>query len=330
MVKKSTYLIQRLALMVVSLFTVITLLFLMFRLLPGDPSTVLVSPRFSEEHRQALLERHGLTEPLYIQYIRYWENLLQGDLGTSFQHNSAVLPFILDRTINTIVITVPAVFLAFTFGPLIGTNFAWHRNDRLDNYGTGFILIAYAAPVFWTGMLAIMFFSFYLGWLPVGGMRSATYVETSLAGRFLSLDFLRHAILPLVIFFLWRLSGPTLVTRNTMIDLMGSPFLRLKRAQGLSERRIKYKHAMRSSLLPLVHLSALAVGFAFGGSIILETVFSWPGLGRAMWNAVLASDYPVAQGAFLMISTIIIVLNFVVDVISVYLDPRITEEGVQL
>lgn len=330
MVNKSRYVLQRLGLMLVSLFAVITLLFLMFRLMPGDPSTVLVSPRFSNEQREALLAQYGLTEPLHVQYLKYWQNLLQGNLGVSFQHSEPVFPLILDKTLNTIVITLPAVLLAFTLGPLIGTNFAWYRNQSLDNYGTGLILVAYAAPVFWTGMLAIMVFSFYLGWLPVGGMRSATYTETSVLGRFLAWDFLRHAILPLLIFFLWRLSGPTLVTRNTMIDLMEEPFLKLKRAEGLSERRLKYRHAMRNSLLPLVHLSALAIGFAFGGSIILETVFSWPGLGRAMWEAVLASDYPMAQAAFIMISTIIIVLNFVVDVISVFIDPRIAEEGVQL
>jgi peptide/nickel transport system permease protein len=325
---KSRFIIQRLTLTIVSIIAVITILFLMFRLMPGDPSTVLVSPRFSAEQREALLARYGLTEPLHIQYIKYWQNLLQGSLGISFQNSQPVLPLIIDKTLNTLAITLPAVVLAFVFGPLIGTNFAWHRNGRLDNFGTGLVLVAYAAPVFWTGMLAIMVFSFYAGWLPVGGMRSVTYTETSLLGRFISWDFLRHATLPLIIFFLWRLSGPTLVTRNTMIDIIDEPFIRLKRAEGLSERRLKYAHATRNSLLPLVHLSALALGFAFGGSIILETVFSWPGLGRAMWDAVLASDYPMAQGAFIMISMIIILLNFVVDVISVFIDPRVASEEI--
>lgn len=328
--QKLQFILQRLALMFVSMFAVVTILFLMFRLLPRDPSTVLVSPRFSDEQRQMLLEQHGLTEPLHIQYIKYVQNLLVGDLGVSFQHGADVFPFILDRTLNTLVITLPAVMLAFSIGPLVGAHFAWNRNKDVDSYGTGLILVAYAAPVFWTGMLAIMVFSFTLGWLPVGGMRSPTYTETSLLGRFASMEFARHALLPLVIFFLWRLSGPTLVTRNNMIDSLEEPFVKLKRAEGLSERRIKYRHAMRNSLLPLVHLSAPAIGFAIGGSIILETVFSWPGVGRAMWSAVLAADFPVAQAAFMMISFIIIILNFVVDLISVYIDPRITEEGVQL
>jgi len=330
MARKSTFILQRLALMVISLFAVVTIIFLLFRLLPGDPATVLVSPRFSEEQRQALLRQHGLTKPLHIQYIAYLENLVQGNLGVSFQHGSPVLPFILNKTLNTISITLPAVLLAFTIGPFIGAVFAWYRNGPLDKYGTGLVLVAFAAPIFWTGMIAIMIFSFNLNWLPVGGMRSVTYTETSLAGRFLAWDFLKHAILPVTIFFLWRLSQPTLIIRNNMIDLLGSPFLKLKQAEGLPERSIIFRHAARNALLPLIHYSALAVGFAFGGSIILETVFSWPGVGHAMWNAVLARDYPVAQAAFMMISVIIIVLNFVVDIISVYIDPRVTQEGVQL
>lgn len=327
---KTKFILQRFALMLLSLFIVMTLLFLLFRIMPGNPASQLVSPRFSEAERQALLRQHGLTEPLYVQYIVYLQNVAQGNLGISFQHGSPVLPFLLNKTLNTLSITVPALFLAFTFGPFIGANFAWNRNEKLDSYGTGLVLIAFAAPIFWTGMLCIMVFSFWLGWLPAAGMRSATYVETSLAGRFLDVEFLRHAILPILIFGLWRLSQPTLIMRNNMIDLIGSDFIKLKRAEGLSEKRIMYRHGARNALLPLVHYMALAFGFAFGGSIILETVFSWPGIGQAMWTAVRASDYPVAQGAFTIISTAIIVLNFLVDVLSVYIDPRVTDTGVEL
>lgn len=329
MAQKASYLFRRLLLMFVSIFVVLTIVFVLFRVLPGDPSSQLVSPRFSDEQRQTLLRQHGLTRPLHVQYLTYLTNVVQGNLGVSFQHGQSVLPFILDKTINTISITLPAVVLAFTFGPLIGANFAWNRNEPLDKYGTGAVLVMYAAPIFWTGMVSIMVFGFWLGWLPVGNMHSPTYPDDSLVRRFVSVDFLRHAILPVTIFFLWRLSQPTLIIRNNMIDLLGTPFIKLKRAEGLSERSIMYRHAARNALLPLIHYTALAVGFAFGGSVILETVFSWPGVGQAMWNAVLSRDYPVAQAAFIVISMIIIVLNFVVDVISVYIDPRVTQEGVQ-
>lgn len=327
--RKVKFILQRLALTIVSLFVVVTLLFLLFRIMPGDPASHLVSPRFSQEQRQAILEQHGLTQPLHIQYIYYLENLIQGNLGVSFQYGRPVLPFLLNKTLNTLSITVPALFLAFTFGPFIGANFAWNRNSNLDSYGTGLVLIAFAAPIFWTGMLVIMVFAFWLGWLPSSGMHSATYTETSLVGRFASVEFLRHAILPILIFALWRLSQPTLIMRNNMIDVIGADFIKLKRAEGLSEKRIMYRHGARNALLPLVHYLALALGFAFGGSIILETVFSWPGIGRSMWTAVLASDYPVAQGAFMLISVAIILLNFLVDVLSVYIDPRVADTGVE-
>lgn len=331
MAHKLRYLVRRFALMLVSILAVLTIVFAIFRVMPGNPASILVSPRFSEEQRQALLASYGLTEPLHIQYLRYLANIVQGNLGVSFQTGRPVLPMIITKTTNTLAITLPAVILAFTFGPLIGANFAWHRNGMLDRYGTGLVLVMYAAPIFWTGMLAIMVFGFWFGWLPVGGMHKPTYpTGGSLSNRFLNVDFLRHAVLPVSIFFLWRLSQPTLIIRNNMIDLLGTPFIKLKRAEGLSERRLKYHHTARNALLPLMHYTALALAFAFGGSVILETVFSWPGIGQAMWNAVLARDYPVAQAAFIMISMIIILMNFVADILSVYIDPRVAEEGVEL
>jgi peptide/nickel transport system permease protein len=299
----------------------------MFRIVPGDPASVLASPQFSEEERQALLAQYGLTKPLWEQYIIYMKNLLTGSLGQSFQTGNPVLPFVLDKALNTVVITLPAVLLAFSVGPFLGASFSWIRGETLDNYGTAAVLAAYAAPIFWTGMIALAIFSFELGWLPSSGMRRATYTGTSIIDRFVSVDFLRHAVLPLSIFFLWRLSQPTLIMRNNMIDVLGSEFIELKRAEGLSRRRVLFKHAMRNAMLPVVHYGALAIGFAFGGSVILEQVFSWPGVGRAMFQAVLSSDYPVAQGAFFMLAVIIVGMNFFADLISVYLDPRVADEG---
>lgn len=327
MKQRYQFIIQRLLLTVFSLFVVATLLFFLFRLVPGDPTTVVVSPRFTEEERQALLAQYGLNKPLHIQYILYVKSLLTLDFGISFRHNQPVLPFVLNKALNTLAITLPAVFTAFAVGPFIGAVFAWKRGSRLDNYGTAAVLAMYAAPIFWTGMLAIMVFSFWLGWFPSSGMRKVTYVEESIVGRFLAVDFLRHAILPIAIFTLWRLSQPVLIMRNNMIEIVDDDFIELKRAEGISRRKILFKHAMKNALLPVVHYGALAIGFAFGGSVILETVFSWPGLGRTMWQAVLTNDYPIAQGAFFFLSAMIITFNFLADIVSVYIDPRVAEEG---
>ena len=327
MKQRHAFVLQRLALTLFSIFVIITLLFFLFRVLPGNPASQVVSPRFSQAQQEVLLAQYGLDEPLHVQYVLYLKAFAVGDLGTSFQHNTPVLPFLLDRTLNTIVITLPAVLLSFLIGPFLGALFAWNRGKLVDNYGTALVLAAYAAPIFWTGMIAIMIFSFWLGWLPSSGMRGPTYVEESVIDRFASTEFLRHAILPMGIFFLWQLSLPVLIMRNNMIEVLQADFIGLKRAEGLSTRRIRYRHAMRNSMLPVVHYGALAIGFAFGGSVILETVFSWPGLGRTMWRAVLTNDYPVAQGAFLLLSVMIISFNFFADVVSVYLDPRVADEG---
>lgn len=327
MKQRYRFILRRVLLTLFSLYVIATLLFLLFRFAPGDPTSVVVSPRFTQDQREALLAQYGLNKPLHVQYALYIKNLFTGDLGISFRHNKPVLPFVLDKALNTIAITLPAVFIAFSVGPFIGATFAWNRGSTLDNVGTAAVLAMYAAPIFWTGMLAIMAFSFWLGWLPSSGMREATYVETSLLGRFLSLDFLRHAILPITIFALWRLSQPVLVMRNNMIEIVDDDFIELKRAEGLSRRKILFKHAMKNAMLPVIHYGALAIGFAFGGSVVLETVFSWPGLGRTMWQAVLTNDYPVAQGAFFFLSLMIITFNLLADVVSVYVDPRVAEEG---
>lgn len=322
------YLGKRLGLMVFSLYVVITVLFFLFRIVPGDPTSRVVSPTFSADQQQRLLAQYGLDEPLHVQYFLYMQNFLTGDLGISFQYGEPILPFILDRAVNTLVITLPAVVAAFLIGPFIGATFAWYRNERIDDVGTAVFLTTYSAPIFWTGMIALMVFSFRLNVLPTGGMRSIGYVSESFARRVFSVDTLKHAILPIAVFGLWRISRPILITRNTMIDVLGSDFIELKRAEGLPESTIRFRHAMRNSLLPVAHYGALALGYAFGGSVILEQVFSWPGLGKAMMDAVLAQDYPLVQGAFFLMSFMIITFNFLIDLVSVWIDPRISDEEV--
>jgi peptide/nickel transport system permease protein len=276
----------------------------------------------SQADRQELLRQYGLNEPLYIQYVRFMQNLFVGDLGISFRLNEPVTDVIMDKLVNTLVLMLTAVLLAYVFGILIGAQLAWNRNTLTDYIGTAVVLVTYAAPVFWVGMMAIMLFSFQLEWLPAGGMRSSTSSFDSQLAHFLSIDFLRHFILPLSTTLLYQLTIPTFMMRNNMIDVLNQDFMEMVRVEGLSEFSILYHHAARNSLLPVVHHAAVSLGFAFGGSVVIETVFSWPGIGRLMWQAARAQDYPLAQGCFLVLATSIIVLNFIADAISVYVDPR--------
>lgn len=327
MVERHKYIAKRVVLTVFSIFVVATFLFFLFRLAPGDPTTAILDPGMTAEDRQLLRRQFGLDEPLYVQYVKYMQNLLALNLGVSFRHQQPVVDLILDSGLNTMALMLPSVLIAFVVGPLIGAGLAWHRNTTTDTAGIGLVLLTYATPVFWTGMVAIMIFSFNLGWLPTGGIHSPAYVSDSLVERFVSVDFLHHLVLPLSVTALYYLSIPTLIMRNTMIEVIGSDFIEMARAQGLSRFSILYRHAARNALLPVLHYAAVAIGFAFGGSVVIESVFSWPGVGRLMWQAVLQQNYPLAQGAFLLLATLIIVLNLIVDVLSVYVDPRAAVES---
>lgn len=327
MASRLQYILRRLGFTVLSVWLIATLLFFMFRLLPGDPTTSMLPPGASPAAKEELRRQFGLTQPLYVQYFLYMKNLAVGNLGISFVHGKPVTSIIIDRTANTLSLMIPAVVLSFTIGPLIGSLLAWYRGTKIDTYGIGLILILRGAPVFWTGMVAIMFFSFQLGWLPTGGIHSPTHVSEGLVDRFASTDFLWHLALPLTVVTLYFVSAPAFIMRNTMIDVLNDDFIELLHAEGLSDVRILYLHAARNSMLPILHYFALAVGAVFGGSVVIETVFSWPGVGNTMFRSLVRRDYPLVQGAFLMVAVMVILMNFFADVLSVYIDPRASEEG---
>jgi peptide/nickel transport system permease protein len=326
---RQQFILKRLGLTLVSLYLIITVLFLLFRVMPGSPTSQVMSMGMSPADRAQLQAQYGLDEPLYTQYVLYMKSLLTGKLGISFLNNKPVLGIVLDGAINTLSIALPSVILAFTLGPIIGVYIASHRGSLMDDTLTSAVLTSYAAPVFWSGMLLLMLFSFTLGWLPSSGMHSPGYISTSLVERFVSVDFLRHAILPIVVFTAWWLSIPTLIMRNNVVEVLSSDFIQLQRTEGLSNTSILYRHAARNALLPVLHRAALAVAVAFSGSVIIEVLFSWPGLGRVIWRSTLRQDYPLAQGSFFFVAIIVITMNYIADVVSVYIDPRIAVEEEQ-
>ena len=316
------YLLKRAGLSLFSLWVVATSLFFAFRLLPGDPTTSVIAPQMSASARAELASQYGLDQPLSVQYLLYMKNLLTGDLGLSFQFNEPVSSLIVPKLVNTLALTATAVILAYLIGSFIGAYLASRRDTSVDIYGTALVLMMYAAPVFWTGLLAIMVFSFRLDWVPSGGIHSVTFVADSFWGGYFSVDFLHHLVLPLVVTTLYFLSVPALTMRNNMIDTLDEDFIQLSRAAGLSDFSILYRHAARNALLPVLHYAAVSLGFAFGGSVVIETVFSWPGLGQMMFNATLAQDFPLAQSTFFLLAALIIFMNFLADALSVYVDPR--------
>lgn len=307
-----------------TLWVILTMLFFLFRLGLPDPTVALVSEGLSPEDRALVIARFGLDRSLPEQYVIYLGNVITGEFGRSFHYNAPVATIIGERVLNTLILMLPAILLAYTIGPLIGVLLAWKRGARLEAGGISIGLILRSAPMFWTGMLAVMFFGINLGWFPTSGMRTFPYEAANFLEKILTLDFLRHLILPTIVITLYYIGLPMLIMRNTMLEVMGEDFIEFAEARGLSRMRVMYRHAARNALLPVVTQAAITAGLAVGGQVVVEVVFSWPGLGLEMFNAVRTSDYPLAQASFLLMATIILILNLITDLIYSRLDPRVT------
>ncbi|MCX7323967.1 MAG: ABC transporter permease [Hyphomicrobiales bacterium] len=319
-----SYLLQRLAHSLVLLWAVVTILFLMFRLMPGNPMAAYISEALNDEQQQLIMAQFGLDRPLHEQYLLYVWNLAQGNLGTSFFRREPVWSIILSALPNTLILTMTGLVLAYAFGILAGAWLATKRGTLAEGILVPMALATRAAPEFWLGMILLTVFAFSLGWLPAGGANSAGMFFDSELHRIFSRDFLLHLILPAVTLALYLQGLPLLLMRSTMLEVLHDEFVTMARIKGLSEWRITLHHAARNALLPVVTAFALGLGATLGGNVVVETVFSWPGLGRLLVTAVSQSDYPLAQGAFFVIAVVLIVLNLVVDVLYGLLDPRVS------
>jgi peptide/nickel transport system permease protein len=317
---------SRLAQMVFVLWAVATILFFIFRLMPGNPLVAYIDPTFTVEQQQQLMQRFGLDRPLHEQYVIYLRNLLRGDLGDSFFYRAPVTTLIWEVFPNTIALTFVSLLIAYVVGTLGGVLFAWLRGTWFEGAAIPLVLTTRAAPEFWLGMILLAIFSFALGWFPSGGAASAGASFPSEFARFFSLDFLRHLFLPALTLAIYLHGLPLLLMRSNMLEVMQEDFVTMAKMKGLSNWTIMVRHAARNALLPVVTAFAVGIGYSVGGNVVVETVFSWPGLGRLLVRAVSASDYPLAQGAFLVIATVIIVMNFVADMLYTTLDPRVAHE----
>jgi peptide/nickel transport system permease protein len=306
------------------LWAVATILFLMFRLMPGNPLAAYISEALSAEQQNLIMQQFGLDRPLWEQYVIYFGNLVQGELGTSFHRREPVLSIVLSVLPNTIILTFCGLFIAYAFGILAGAYLAWHRGTWIEGVVVPIALATRAAPEFWLGMILLAVFAFWLGWFPSGGANSAGAMYAGELDRVFSRDFLLHLTLPALTIALYLQGLPLLLMRSTMIEAMHEEFVTMARMKGLSEWRIVIHHAARNSLLPVLTAFALAIGPNISANVVVETVFSWPGLGRLLVQAVSTSDYPLAQGAFFLIALVVIVMNLVADLLYGFLDPRVS------
>ncbi len=305
------------------LWAVVTILFLMFRLMPGNPLAAYIDPTFTVEQQEALMAQFGLDRPLLEQYFIYLGNLLQGELGQSFRYREPVAERILVLLPNTLVLTFTSLIVAYVFGVLAGAYLAWRRGSAVEQAAIPLVLTTRAMPEFWLGMVLLAIFSFWLGWFPAGGTRSAGAEYDSLFALYTSGEFLTYLALPALTLAIYSQGLPLLLMRSNMLDVMKEDFVTMARIKGLSNWTVVVRHAARNALLPVMTSFAIAVGYQLQGNVVVESVFSWPGLGRELENAVSASDCPLAQGAFLMIALVVILMNLVADMLYTLLDPRV-------
>jgi peptide/nickel transport system permease protein len=319
------YIIRRLVQNAFLLWLLASLMFVLFRLLPGDPVTIILSPELSEETRQAMRAAWGLDRPLWSQYLTYVANLAQGELGISFHYQQPVWDVLEDKIVNTLVLMIPSTAVAVVVGILGGMYFGWRHGSRIEQLGLLLPPVIRGLPVFWLGILLLMAFSYGLHWFPNGGMRSMGTFVTDRWQLFLSWDFLWHLTLPFLCMTITSLPEPMLIMRSSLLETRGEDYLELIEAKGVSEW-VVLKHAARGSMLPVMTWVFHMFGYAMASTVVIEIVFAWPGLGREIVTAVNAHDYPVVQAAFFLISAIIISLNLVMDVLYGVLDPRVALE----
>jgi peptide/nickel transport system permease protein len=301
------YLGRRLLQLIPTLLGVTLVVFLLIRV-SGDPTQLLLPETATPEDRELFRKQHGLDRPIAIQYVQYVGNLLRGDLGRSLIDERSALDVVLQRLPATIELTVAAMLIAVFVGIPVGVLAAVRRGSILDRLAMLGALTGQSMATFWVGILLILLFAVQLRWFPVSGR-----------------DGLMHLVLPAVTLSLYMMPVLARMTRSSMLEVWRQDFVRTARAKGLRERTVILRHSLRAALIPVVTVLGLQFGGALAGAIVTESVFAWPGVGTFVLDAIYKRDYPVVQAAVLVVATVYILTNLLVDVLYVALDPRIRE-----
>ena len=316
------YLFRKFFHALVTIFIVIVMNFFLFRIMPGDPVRVLIrSPKISSEALERVREQFGLNESRLVQFWIYLRDLFTGDLGTSFNYRQPVIDIIIERVPATVLLVGTATVLSIILGVLLGVILASKRGSRIDIIGLSVSLILYSMPTFWVAIIMVMVFAVYWQVFPLGGMGMPGVYYSSYWAELVSKA--HHLFLPAVTFALILVGEYVLIMRSSLLEVMREDYMLTARAKGVSNRDLLRKHALPNAMLPVVTLIAINLGFIVGGAIQIETVFSWPGLGRLMYNSLTNRDYPVLQGLFLFVTIAVIGANFIADILYRYLDPRV-------
>ncbi|WP_341720974.1 ABC transporter permease [Micromonospora sp. FIMYZ51] len=309
------FVLRRLLQSGVVLLGVTLVVFLLLQLVPGDPVRVALGTRFDQETYEALRARAGLDQPLVAQYFDYLRRALTGDLGVSFRSGRPVTAIVLERLPATLSLAVTAVLFAMLIAFPLGILSAIRSGSLIDHAARVFSQFGVSVPDFWMGIMGILLFSGVLGWLPPSGYVSLTEDP----GRWAS-----HVALPAATVGLVTASILTRFIRSSMLEVLSEDYVRTAEAKGLRTRVLVLRHVLRNALIPVVTVVAVQLASLLGGVIVIEVLFAWPGIGRLTYEAVDARDYPVLQGAVLLVAALFLLVNLLVDILYARLDPRIT------
>jgi dipeptide transport system permease protein len=329
------FILTRLSLVIPTFLGLTLLVFVLIRLIPGDPIETMAGERaISPELHAQMLKIYGFDQPVLVQYGLYLSRLVHGDLGRSLVSHESVLSEFITLFPATIELAVCAIIFALCLGLPAGIIAAVRRNSIFDHGVMGLSLTGYSMPIFWWGLLLILLFSVQLGWTPVSGRIAVQFyvepttgfllIDTLLAGDGRAFrSALSHLILPAIVLGTVPLAVIARMTRSAMLEVLGEDYIRTARAKGLSPLRVVAVHALRNALIPVVTVIGLQVGVLFTGAILTETIFSWPGVGKWVIEGIYRRDYPVLQGGTLLIGAVVMTVNLLVDVTYGLINPRI-------
>jgi peptide/nickel transport system permease protein len=329
------YLLRKIIFALLTLITVVVFNFFLFRILPGDPIKLLFrNPRLTRQAQELIRVQFGLDKPVWLdterlkagdlagafdsQFTAYVRNLFQGNLGISFANRQEVNTLLSERVGRTVLLVFTGEVLAILLGMVVGLIAAWKRGTWVDSAALFFGLVMWALPTFFLGIILLILAR---GFLPIGGMVTPGLAEEGTTAYWL--DVLKHLILPTITLAITSASGYMLIMRSSVVEVLSEDYILTAKAKGLSNIQILQNHALKNAMLPMVTIIALNLGYVVGGAIQVETVFSWPGIGRLIYESVSKQDYPVLQGAFLLLAVSVILANFITDILYSILDPRV-------
>ena len=303
--------------MVLVVFVVAILNFTLVHLAPGDVAEIMAGGEADQEYVDAVRSEYGLDLPLHVQLGKYLWKLMKGDLGYSIMLGEPVFDIMLAHIPNTLLLMLPSLVIGAFTGVLGGAFAARYLGTKIDRFVCGLSVAAYSVPGFWLGLMLIYTFSVNLGWLPSSGMMAFQEEQRGIV------DTLRHLVLPVLSLGIYYVGQTIKITRASVAESLREDYITTFRAAGFTENIIFFKHALRNALLPIVSMTGLEFAYLATGAVLTETVFSWPGMGQLVFQAVLARDFPLIMGGYVLMSVMVVGFTFLVDIIYVFLDPRI-------